>query len=655
MELFMQCLLIFKSTHRIAFLILSILTSLSTLYPMQNNPELQSLLENFKDYKTSDIQQHSGDLYEQSIWVANTIASWWQEGSFWVEGIDPQFVTITILAGLLHDIGFAGDLVYFFKEKKKHPEVGYEYLLEARPYLKDPAGNTLEVKKLFDSLNVSEKNRALLAILAGVHLDFLEMILKPFSQKNKYSLFKSYLDKLQEIARQTDYGPVDDQLVRMALLLNAANLYGRNPVNYCGISICFPEVIAPRQTKINLYQKYNMNTFGKKIRDELLTFYSTKFAPQQLAPVGFPIPLKVYSPGQLRTQTEAHLGFKYIQDLVMELYGPQVRKYKKLIEAMINKEQDLLDSHYVFYHGLASQWYVLQDIIKELYQLFYPTTVISREFYALRLPRASLFDKYSNVDEFLKDQISSYSEVHDTPSQKQEEFNRKKKEGPIDWDVPTKILSVNLALFGNIGKDTLSECTFNYFVANVAHKGINISAVLKKNLEDMPIPKDRIDEYAEKLNELTEIVKADEGGIYQIFIPKDKVDKYVYFARNFGAPYGNPLLMNYLFNREITKSERMKIFWALLMKNPELALGSGPETTSNLLERYRHRPETIPNINRLQARILFTNDMMLSPASGIRIVRYTTLPRYKVRKYRKKLKEITLSIFSDSLKSYKKP
>src|SRR5262249_19084553 len=158
-------------------------------------------------------------------------------------------------------------------------------------------------------------------------------------------------------------------------------------------------------------------------------------------------------------------------------------------------------------------------------------------------------------------------------------------------DVPTKILSVNLALFGNIGKETLSECTFNYFVANVAHAGIDISAVLRKNLEQLPVPKDKIDYYIGQLKELTSMVTGDEGAVYQIFIPKNRVDKYVYFARNFGAPYGNPLLMNYLFNREISKTERMKIFWALMMKDPKLALGTGPEKVSNLLERYRHNPE----------------------------------------------------------------
>jgi len=122
------------------------------------------------------------------------------------------------------------------------------------------------------------------------------------------------------------------------------------------------------------------------------------------------------------------------------------------------------------------------------------------------------------------------------------------------------------------------------------------------------------------------MLSQEQGIIYQIFIPKNKLDSVAYFARNYGHPYGNSVVLNYLFNRDVSKEERSLAFWSLLKANPRLALKSEPKETvvSEVLDKFRANPWAFPNSIRWQIRLLLTKDIILSPDSGVIIKTYTT-------------------------------
>lgn len=70
------------------------------------------------------------------------------------------------------------------------------------------------------------------------------------------------------------------------------------------------------------------------------------------------------------------------------------------------------------------------------------------------------------------------------------------------------------------------------------------------------------------------------------------------------------------------------------------------------MEKYRQNRTWTDagTIDQLQARVIFSKDMMLNPKSGIIIFRYTTDSQRTLKHYTKKIKAITHAIVQDWLK-----
>ena len=94
---------------------------------------LDMLVQDFKRYHTLNKSFHQGNLYQHSMWVAQTIATWCNKKSNdpWCN-IEKQTkerdIFLVGLAGFLHDTGKAGDQIILYYDKADHPAVGFDYL-----------------------------------------------------------------------------------------------------------------------------------------------------------------------------------------------------------------------------------------------------------------------------------------------------------------------------------------------------------------------------------------------------------------------------------------------------------------------------------------------------------------------------------------------
>lgn len=330
-------------------------------------PAPSDLLNDFRRYITTNIYFHAGDLYEHSVWTSNAIALLWEmaeklkstfpvkpqvgtpqydqyskllkEGAIWVQGLDEKKDKIvSIFAGLIHDVGKGGDLssgipgidqyiynpilgpdgkiLYIpYYAKQRHPITGFNYLIGTAKYKTDPIA-TYDFKKYYDSLGLSDEDRSLIAVVAGMHWNFGGLILRPFSEKNiatstnkavEEKLFHDYLNQLRCHAIRANYknGQIDSRLLRMSILIAAADNLGVIPVKISKnifniITPKIPDAIAQlallppsfnQHKNINLaqceipdkldsnckksisYFKHHYDTYGEYFREALLKYY----------------------------------------------------------------------------------------------------------------------------------------------------------------------------------------------------------------------------------------------------------------------------------------------------------------------------------------------------------------------------------------------
>ncbi len=596
----------------------AILNAVDQKHDIAHMPQLAQLLDSFKSYKTTNCCSHVGNLYEHSVWVANAIENWWREDSSWVKGLNPKWEKVTILAALLHDVGKAGDLNFTYKTKKFHPQAGFYYLLDKRPYFLSKKLNKYNFDELFAEIGLTQEERKVVAILSGVHWDFGGIVLRGLAQgKPKKKLFDSYLSKIKDLAVEANYhnGTVDEKLLKMAILIGAADTKGADKVVTHKNYFCLHNPDRPHSRKkfTHPYKKYAVATTGKKAREELLAYFPS-YAQNGPGAVG---PM---------TQSEAHMSIAAHRDRIRVAYDKEIAKHQVLIKSILNQEKALANEPYnVFYHAFDIEFYVLQDIYKAFYKLFFPLSDKLDSFETLRFPSDPMFNTYKSVQEFIDAEIDKNTFIDDSLN-----------------TVRAFVISANIALFGNVGIN--SECTFEYFVKQKSHAGApKIQGLIEKMLEQLKAPVS----YAKELSELADMLDGN-GAIAQIFIPESAVNKYAYFARSWGNPTGNAFALGYLFNRDLPKQYRMPVFWDFFDAHPNIILNAKP-TVKGVITRFKANPESVPNSNRLQVRLLLTNDMLLNPSSGVKIFRYTTVSQDILNAYQAKLQTLVAKIFTEFL------
>ena len=313
-------------------------------------------------------------------------------------------------------------------------------------------------------------------------------------------------------------------------------------------------------------------------------------------------PTLVPSNNNRMCQTEAHSKALSIENpyYIQSLKETQAT-YKKLVDPIIKKEKEMMHSHFVFYHGQQAYLSLLHDFLKELYQFMMIHGTL-KNFELLR----TWYEAFEQVDanRFIdaeENGILSYWNDHK----------------PF---LVKNMMCANLALFGNA--TNTGESSWQYFLCDRSINPPKIESILTEIFSALNLDT----KYISQLLDIHTAVTFPSGILQQIFIPKDKVDKFVYLSRAYGTPYRTPIIERYF--------DRMK------QRHTSIA---------PILDLYQTAPEKINNIDCLQARIIFSQDMILNPQNDIHIIRYTTADQNAIHAYQKQLKKLTQEIFTDWL------
>ena len=352
-------------------------------------------------------------------------------------------------------------------------------------------------------------------------------------------------------------------------------------------------------------------------------------------------------------QTEAHLQLdavkekmsKFIMRVPEDPNKPErpltpnqiVTPLLNIVAAVIDKEVELKNSHYVFYNASNNEWRVPQDLYKKLYIHYKKIPSQLNDFAFVRFGQG----KTIKAQDFLNENIAQWGGINDNIG-----------------EVRDVVMSVNLALFGNVGFP--GECTWNYFIEAKSHRWPfpqNYFEILKAF--DVTYDIELLAKEAQSLSEM--LIKASpEQTLFQFCIPQNKVDDVAYVSWILGFP-AHPKSME-LVEGLLEGKPRVGTFTGPAVKsvmrrfknekdNPvykelvELA-AAGEFGISGFMESMRNDPFKIPNLNETQGRILVTNEIFKNPALGAKIFTYFTTPDNIQADYMSKLNSLVQKIIS---------
>ncbi len=305
--------------------------------------------------------------------------------------------------------------------------------------------------------------------------------------------------------------------------------------------------------------------------------------------------------------THSYLNVPELHELAHGSWSLEIKQYESLIDQALYQELLHDGTHHVFYHAQKCEYRILQDFIKNVYAFMNPDVSVEN-FHFLR----SWHDFPATID------ANTFIDEHEEGK-------------PKDWNdnksyLSKRMLSVNFSLFGsskNYGH--FGECTFKYFFNNKSIKAPAVDQLLEEIFDYFKFNK----KYIAQLLELNESIKTNEGSLFQIFVPVKYIDKIAFAAQRLGTPYRNHELMGDLFDHS-------------KQRYPAL---------TPILDVYCQEPHKFGmTLDRLQGRLLFSQDILLNPLSGVKIFRYTTVHPKQLKAYEHKLKKLTDRLLKSWLK-----
>ncbi len=245
---------------------------------LQHSWTLHQILDHFQYYKLIHSHFHTGNLLEHSLWTCRSLAQWFDEDKFWVENLNPVR-DLVILGGLLHDVGKAGDHMFFYKHKEPHPTVGLNYIHNKQSFTL-LNGTKLHFNNLYKELTLSQEDQQMLAIFIAMHLEFGN-ISKRLQKEGAIALngaCNTYLAKLRQCCKDVGFnaGNPTLQLLQAAIAVSAADVRAVQPNTYVNsilMSLFGPRIAygyrTPRHKGINAYKRFDLEGQGHMIRNHL--------------------------------------------------------------------------------------------------------------------------------------------------------------------------------------------------------------------------------------------------------------------------------------------------------------------------------------------------------------------------------------------------
>lgn len=241
--------------------------------------DYKGLFDDLKKYKKIKGECHAGHLYEHMVWVAKAVDKLFENNSPWVKDIDPKDRTLLTIAGFMHDIGKAGDLEYNYSVKRTHPRAGFEYILGKRKYLLDSSGATYNFDEWLAHMNITQEDKAALAVLIGMHQEF-GIMLRNMKNNPETALqgINTFIADLEGYVHEANYngGVPDERIARMSIALCRADLQGMFPVEQ--LIALFPDLKDHPQTldAVPIASGKVMDTAGYLVAQELLKHFKRR-------------------------------------------------------------------------------------------------------------------------------------------------------------------------------------------------------------------------------------------------------------------------------------------------------------------------------------------------------------------------------------------
>jgi hypothetical protein len=330
---------------------------------------------------------------------------------------------------------------------------------------------------------------------------------------------------------------------------------------------------------------------------------------------------------QQESQTNNHRRFSSLNKIINENWGSFLASHKKLIDSIIECEQQHTDDYYVFYHAQRQEWRVYEDFLKQVYE-YMQVNCSLHDFHFLRFwaNMPATVDANTFIDE----------------NEKKAYWN------DLDDGMYNLLLSANLALFGNCTEVSGCCCTFDYFMRSYSMTAIDINAKFGEVFDFFGFDK----KYIDQLVLLKDLIKTNEGTLFQVFIPKNLVDRCAYLAYALGHPYDKVIPgadFNEALKRYKTISKPLDVYRKISAPIKLVPVKKYKKKKTKKIVTKSDASNNAYIIDKMQARIIFSQDMMLNPDSGIKIYRYTTVEDSYMAVYEKQLKELTRRIFIDWL------
>ena len=340
------------------------------------------------------------------------------------------------------------------------------------------------------------------------------------------------------------------------------------------------------------------------------------------------------------TQTEAYFQVPDLRSAVAkEFTGPfEVVRYMDIVSRVMAKEAEFRNSHWVFYHGISNVWTVWQDTLTKLSNHFNPSAQKEGGDFVFLRTRTK---ENKQAKEFL--------------------INELKENGLVDDNGESRglLLSTNLSLFGNTGLG--SESTWRYIMKEKKHTEPD-RAMYESIMDEWGLPYTFINE----LKDLVSLLKTKQQTLLQIFVPKEIVDDIGYLAWATGIPAHQKSIdwvrTNIKNRTYVGKKGKPGALWALaalkdkfkkeqernpLFKEMLANVEDNQYSLNAYLKDYCNKPLEVPNMNYIQARLIFTDDILLNPASGVKMFRHTEIEHKKMKAYESRLNEIIQQIIAE--------